>query len=395
VPRNQLPCGNFTPVGVTGTPIIDGATRTLYVDGMILGAGGTPQHQVFALDADTGVVRPGWPVDLNATVRFATNGGVLTFDSRVQNQRGALALVGGRVFVPFGGHVGDCGSYHGWIVGITASNPTELSAWATRAIAGGIWGPAGIASDGASLYFTTGNTERVPGSFLAPLAWGDGEALFRLPPSLTSSGQTTDYFVPTNWADLDNTDNDLGGTGPILVDVPGATPSNLVVALGKDRRAYLVNRANMGAMSAPLAATTVSSNTIITAGAAYSTATSTYVVLRGGCLVAGQTGGLTAFRITATSPPTVVPSWCGGAATTGISGSPMVTMTNAQGADAIVWIVGNDNRLHGLNADTGQSVFAGGIVSDAVAGVQSFQTPIVVNGRIFLVGSQLYPFTIN
>ena len=52
---------------------------------------------------------------------------------------------------------------------------------------------------------------------------------------------------------LDSFDLDLGSSGPLLVDVPGATPSHLVVALGKDRNAYLVNRDNLGGISAPIA----------------------------------------------------------------------------------------------------------------------------------------------
>src|SRR6185369_15908432 len=58
---------------------------------------------------------------------------------------------------------------------------------------------------------------------------------------------------PENWLNLDSFDEDLGSSGPLLVDVPGATPSHLVVARGKDRNAYLVNRDNLGGISAPIA----------------------------------------------------------------------------------------------------------------------------------------------
>jgi len=391
VPRAQLPCGNFNPVGVTGTPVIDPATRTIYVDGMVMGTG--IQHLVFALDADTGTVKTGWPVDLNATARFTlpNGGGNLAFTSSIQNQRGALALVGGRVLVPFGGHVGDCQMYHGWVVGITASDPTQVTGWATRGFGGGIWGPGGIASDGTSAYVATGNTMgQVSNPLSAPANYSDGESLFKLPPSLAFSGQNTDFFAPTDWANLDRTDADLGGTGPILVTVPGATPSNLVVGLCKDGRAFVVNRANMGAMSPPIAATPVSSSTIITAAATYTTAGGTFVVFRGnGVNCPSGTGGLTAFRVTAANPPAVQTAWCGGP---GTNASPAVSVTNAQGGDAVVWIMSN-NRLQGLNGDTGAVVYNGG--ADAIAGVQSFQTPIVVNGRVFLVGNQLYAYTIN
>ena len=91
---------------------IDEQSRTLYVDAMtsVDRTAANARHQVFALNADTGAIVTGWPVDLNAHV--PTTRGV-AFTSLLQNQRGELVLLGGKVFVPFGDHIGDCGSYHG------------------------------------------------------------------------------------------------------------------------------------------------------------------------------------------------------------------------------------------------------------------------------------------
>jgi hypothetical protein len=215
-------CCNIDPLGVTGTPIIDPMTRTLYVDAMTgLGTGGTAtRHLVYAVNADTGqpLAAPEWPVDLDAKVPA----GSTTFNSFVQNQRGALALLGDRLYVPFGGHWGDCGDYHGWIVEISTSDPSQVNGWTTRANAGGVWAPGGIAADDTSIYFVTGNTEESPNLFSSPDTWMDGEAVFRMRPGLATD--SADYFVPTNWALLDTNDSDLGGSNPVLVDVPGATP---------------------------------------------------------------------------------------------------------------------------------------------------------------------------
>jgi outer membrane protein assembly factor BamB len=395
LPRSRLAtlragCGNIDPLGVTGTPIIDGATRTIYVDAMLIAnANATAQHQVFALDADSGAVKPGWPVDLNSK---ATAAGI-SFDSLVQNQRGALALLDGKVFVPFGGHIGDCSTYHGWIVGISTTDPTQVSAWVTRALAGGVWAPGGISSDGRSLFFATGNTENQANTFTAPPGWQDGETIFRLPSSLVASGQNADYFTPTNWAALDNADTDLGGTAPLVFNVPGATPSALLVGLGKDGNAYLLDRANLGGISTPLVLASVSSGAIITAAAAYSTPQASYVVFKGagrGC-PSGQSGGLAAFKISAASPPAVTMAWCAGPAT---QTSPAVSATDAQGTDAVVWVVGGDNKLYGLDGDTGKSIFAGGSSSDTMSSVQKFIPPIVANGRVFVAANnQVYAFT--
>ena len=383
-------CGNIDPLGITGTPIIDAATRTIYLDAMIIAsANATAQHQVFALDADTGTVKSGWPVDLNSQAMS----GSTTFDSLVQNQRGALALLEGKVFVPFGGHIGDCSTYHGWIVGVSTTDPTQVSAWVTRALAGGVWAPGGISSDGQSLFFATGNTENAANTFSAPPSWQDGETIFRLPASLVASGQTADYFTPTNWAALDNADTDLGGTAPVVFSVPGAKPSALIVGLGKDGNAYLLDRANLGGLANPMVLASVATGTIINAAAAYTTPQATYVVFKGtgkGC-PSGQSGGLAAFKVSAASPPAITMAWCGGPST---QASPAVSATDTQGTDAVVWIVGSDNKLYALDGDTGKSIFAGGASTDTMSSVQKFIPPIVANGRVFVAANnQVYAFT--
>jgi outer membrane protein assembly factor BamB len=385
-------CGNIDPLGITGTPVIDAATRTIYLDAMtIASTNATAQHQVFALDASTGAIKSGWPVDLNSTAMS----GSTTFDSLAENQRGALILLDSKVFVPFGGHIGDCGVYHGWIVGVSTTDPTKVSAWASRAIAGGVWAPGGISSDGQSLIFATGNTENQSNTFSAPPTWQDGETIFRLPSSLAFSGQNADYFTPTNWAALDNADTDIGGTAPIVVNVPGATPSSLVVGLGKDGNAYLLDRGNFGGIGSPLTLASVATGSIINASAAYTTPNGTYVVFKGAgkSCPSGQSGGLVAFKIGAASPPTASLAWCGGPTT---QDSPAVSATDDGGTDAVVWIVGSDNKLYGLDGDTGKSVFAGGTSTDTMSSVQKFETPIVANGRVFVAANnQVYAFTPN
>ena len=140
-----LPCGNINPLGISGTPGVDLASRSLFIDAMIDGA--TKKHFVFSLNVDTGATNPGWPVDLNATASYNDN----TFTSLVQNERGGLAIVNGIVYVSFSGHAGDCGTYHGWVVGIQINDPSVVMAWATDAIGGGIWGHGGVASDGTNM----------------------------------------------------------------------------------------------------------------------------------------------------------------------------------------------------------------------------------------------------
>ena len=147
---------------------------------------------------------PGWPVD----VAQALGANHLKFTAASQNQRGALTIVNGMVYVPFGGHFGDCGDYRGWVVGISLADPTTVVSWATRARGGGIWAPGGISSVGQSLFVATGNT-------FGASTWSDGEAVFRLPLDLHHSEEGSTYFAPGDWLELDHRDADLGGTNPV------------------------------------------------------------------------------------------------------------------------------------------------------------------------------------
>jgi outer membrane protein assembly factor BamB len=376
VPLSSLPCGDINPLGITGTPIVDLPSRTLFLDAMTTpDSGTTKQHMIFALDVDTGATRSGWPVNVNATARS----GNVIFSSVTQNERGALAIVAGRLYVPYGGHAGDCGSYHGWLVGVPLDNPAGVLAWATSANGGGAWSVSGVASDGANPFIATGNT-------FGTRVWSGGESIIRFQAGPAFSAQTADYWAPTNWVALDNNDTDIGGSGPLLIDVPGASPGQLVVALGKDGNAYLLDRSNLGGVSPPVAQAHVSSTPIIQAAASYQTVKGTYVAFTGG-------SQLFTFRITATTPPTIVPTWNVNA---GGRGSPFVTSPDGTNS-AIVWVVGAESaqRLHGFDGDTGVVVFSGGGANELMTGTRRFNTGIAARGRIYVANdNRVYAFTV-
>ena len=233
-----LPCGNVTPLGISGTPIVDLPSRSLFLDAETTPTAGTFKHMIYSLNVDTGAINAGWPVDVS--------GAISGFDSSVQSERGGLGILGSIVYIPYGGRFGDCGSYHGRLVGVQMSNPASVMNWATTITKAGAWSIGGVANDGTNLFVTTGNGS-VTGT------WGGSEAVIRLQPGPIFSGNPTDYWAPTNWFNLDQVDTDLGGVSATLVDVPGATPSQLVLALGKDSKAYLLNRNNLGGISTPVA----------------------------------------------------------------------------------------------------------------------------------------------
>jgi hypothetical protein len=379
VPLADLECPpKLDPMGITGTPVVDLASRALFLDAMTTPDGGTTkQHLILSLNVDTGNINPGWPVDVEATATY--NG--MHFTAAIQQQRPALAIVGNILYVGYGSMV-DCGLYHGWLVGVPINNPASVTAWATSAIGGAIWGVGGVASDGTNPFVTTGNTFNTGGN------WSGGEAVIRFQSGPIFSGDPSDYWAPTNWLQLDQGDVDLGATGPLLVDVPGATPSHLVVAMGKDEYAHLLNRDNLGGISAPIAEAQESFSYIFGAAASYRTNQGTYVALR----AAGDT--LRTFRITATSPPTIASGWS--ASRTGC-GSPFVTSTDGTN-NMIVWVVGTegDQRLHGYDGDTGAVVYAGGGANELMAGTHSYSTTgIVARGRIYVAGdNKVYAFAV-
>ena len=376
VPSSSLDCSNIDPAGITGTPVVDLASRRLFFDALINGA--TIKHFIYSLDVDTGATNAGWPVDVNARATY--NG--MIFESRVQEERGGLALVDGIVYVSYSGYSGDCDNYHGWVVGVDISS-TSTHAWATTAIGGGIWGHGGVASDGTNMFVVTGNTFNTGGN------WMGGEAIIRLHAGPIWSGQPADYWAPTNWFNLDIGDTDLGGVSATVIDVPGATPSELVLALGKDANAYLLDRNSLGGITSPVAQANVSGINRGTSAVTYHTRLGTYIAFH------NDVGGIKAYKITAASPPTIVFAWS--QAQSG-RGSPWVTTTDGT-YNTIVWVAGTgtggDQRLHGFDGDTGAVIYAGGGNNELMTSTRQWNTGIAARGRIyFAADNRVYAFTL-
>ena len=151
-------CGSIAPVGIISTPVIDAASRTIFVAGGVGDAATIMHHEVHALNVDTGAERLGWPVDVSTL----TAPGGITFNTPAQNQRGALSLVNGILYVPYGGHAGDCNRYRGWVEAIKIADPTQTAAWATGGIGEGIWATGGLASTGDGVLAITGTTWTPP-----------------------------------------------------------------------------------------------------------------------------------------------------------------------------------------------------------------------------------------
>jgi hypothetical protein len=362
VPLAQLPCGDIDPLGITGTPVIDAARGAVYFDAMSE-QNGTPQHLVFGLRLTDGAILPGWPVNIKQAVHG-------NFDPALQNQRGALALLGHRLFIAYGGHFGDCGDYHGTVLGLATDPPRVLASWATRGSKGGIWAPGGISTADGALFFATGNTD-------AGAEWADGEGVFRLSSDLSHTADPHAFFEPGDWKALDDEDLDISGVAPLPFDLPGG--ARRLLALGKDGDAYLLNRDNLGGVNGQIARRHVANSSIITAPAAFPEGASETLVFTARsalCPDGGFTGGLAALTVSATA---VRPLWC---APLQGRGAPIVTTTDGH-ADPIVWVDGaqGDERLHGFRGDTGAPLFTS---ANTLPGVRHFATALAANRHLYI-----------
>jgi mono/diheme cytochrome c family protein len=252
-------------VGMTGTPVIDATTGTIYVSAFTRDiAGGVTNyvHRIHALDVTSGAERPYSPVIVAGSVPgtgVGSSGGVQTFSAIQHGQRPALCLANGLLVVAYASYA-DTDPYHGWVFAYNATNlalkgifnttpNATTAAFGANAAEGGIWmGGGGLCVDSSNnIYFETGN-----GSFSANTNGGDySDSFVKLSTtnSLTTNNlAVVDYFAPYDQATLAANDTDLGSCGPLLLpdSVGSVAHPHLIVGPGKSGKIYLVDRDNMG-----------------------------------------------------------------------------------------------------------------------------------------------------
>ena len=245
-------CCDIAPeIGITGTPVIDPSSGTLYVVAKTKegsGQNAVYRQRLHALDITTGAEKFGGPAILQASVAGSgagSQGGVVPFDALHENQRPALLLSNGVVYITFGSH-GDIQPYHGWVLGYNATTLQQVMAFnsSPNADGAGMWmANGGPAADAAgNIYSITGN-----GRFDANTGSRNyGTSFLKLSPT----GSVLDYFTPHNQATSSASNFDLGAAGPMLLpDQPGPHP-RLMISAGKDNTVYLLDRDAMGQYNA-------------------------------------------------------------------------------------------------------------------------------------------------
>lgn len=284
----------ISEVGITGTPVIDRRTKTLYVVAKTKEVSGGHNHYVqrlHALDVATGAEKFGGPKGIAETIcdnPSSASGpyqyvsgpmipgagesndghGHVFFNALRQAQRPGLALVNGVVYVAWASHC-DVTPYHGWVMGFDAQtlklvsvfNDTPNANSGPSGLAGGgIWqaGAAPAADPQGAVYFATGNGV-FDNVFLAngfPKQGDFGDSVLKVvvdPSSSTNSPnengwgvKAADFFTPHDQSTLEQQDTDLGSGGVLVLPDQDAQPPRLAVQAGKAGTIYLLNRDNMG-----------------------------------------------------------------------------------------------------------------------------------------------------
>ncbi|GHO87884.1 hypothetical protein [Dictyobacter formicarum] len=238
VSSSNVGCGDINPeYGITGTPVIDPSTNTLYVVANTL-ENGVNTYRLHAIDLTTGNDKPGSPTLIQASVQGST--GTVTFNSVIQMNRPGLLLLNGVVYIGWGSHCdNDIAHYHGWLMGYSASTYQQVTIYndTLNGKGGAIWQSGqGIAADSSgNIYVMTGN-----GTFDVNTGGVDlGDSFIKL--STLGGLKKVDYFTPFNQSCLSAGDIDLGSGGPVLLPT-----SNEMVGAGKEGRVYVVSQANLG-----------------------------------------------------------------------------------------------------------------------------------------------------
>jgi polyvinyl alcohol dehydrogenase (cytochrome) len=223
-------CGDIDPLGITSTPVVDSASGTVYVVGEVSDGDGAVHHQLEGISVATGAV----------TLREDVDPPLPTGERAVHLlQRASLALGNGRVYVGYGGNYGDCGTYHGWVVGVDETGPSNQVSFevAPDGEGGAIWesGGAPALDSHGDLYVTTGNANPDP-----PQGGPDSkrytESVVKLTPDLVPVASFKDKAA--------GGDEDLATGNPVLL------PDGDLFAVGKTDIGYVLTQADLSQVAA-------------------------------------------------------------------------------------------------------------------------------------------------
>ncbi len=397
-------CNDSTQSGITGTPVIDPATGTLYLVAQTKESGNFFQR-LHALNIQTGAEVTGSPV----TIPPAIPGSGTAFNALWESQRPGLALYGGGVFVGWASHC-DIQPYWGLMMRFSTSTLSQTAVFnvAPSGSEGGIWMSAGAPAvdAGGNMFLSTGN-----GSFDGSTVPGTTNTTNYSMSFLNFNPATLtvqDFYTPSLEAQWNAKDEDIASAGVVVLpDGLGPTGhSNLLVGADKQSHIWLIDRRAMSGfnmagedtvqyLTLP-GATTCNGNCMLSTPAYYNG--TVYVAPAASPLMALP---LTAGLFGATAQDIAVASTLSPdtirypGATPAISASPS--------GNAIVWALDNNNFANKGNTGTSQPgpallyaydaanlthrlYSSTTLPADAGGNAVKFTVPVIANGHVYIGG---------
>jgi outer membrane protein assembly factor BamB len=355
VPSRDLPCGDISPeVGITGTPVIDLTRHEIFVDAdaLITGpssSGGVEaSHRLFGLDLFTGNVEMDEPAMPNAGE-----------DQLAQLQRPGLALDDGFVVIAYGQNAGDCpgpnGPAHGYVVAIPETGgPLDYFQIGSGRDRGAVWmgGSSPVVDPQGNVYVASADGYDLG----AGQPYDDSDAVLELSPTM----HLESIFYPEDWQRLSADDLDLGTGDPMLVD-------GFVFQVGKTDIAYLLRQGHLGGEEGQVASLSTCRGDPDGGRA-----------VEGSVVYVPCPNGVTAIQVS-TKAPYLKQLWTDNDRA---AGGPII-------ADGLVWAIGRDDAVHGLNPANGEEVVS--IPFGRYA--NHFPTPSVGDGLLLVPGTdQVFAF---
>ncbi len=339
-----LPCGDILPSGITGTPVLNVTANAIYAVAYVE-LGGNGAHELFSLNLK------------NGSTNFERNVDPSGADVTALQQRSALALANGMVYIAYGGLDGDCGNYKGWVIGASTNDSGPLISYqvpTTRE--GGIWAPAGpTVEPSGDLLVAIGNSAATSSTDV----FDYGDSVVRLSSTLEVLG----YWAPSDWVALNAGDTDVGSISPSILG------GNTVFQSGKNGVGYLLNENNLGGIGGELFSAQVCDSAF--GGTSYAAP----------YLFVPCTNGLFALNVTTGSSPSFTDLWN----VTGFWAGPPIV------AGGAVWTVDtNNSTLYAFSTQDANTLF-----QYQLGSVVHFETLTSGNGLVFVAdGNVMRAFTI-
>ena len=385
-------CDDIIPeIGITGTPVIDPASRTLYVvvrTKEVVDGKTVFYQRLHAVDVGTGkeIIQPtiisGPPPDYAGT-------GLATFDPLMSNQRAALLLAHDQIFVAWASHC-DISPYNGWLMSFDRRTLQPTAYWTPvpYSTAGGIWmsGSGPSLDQNGDLYVPVANGKDHE---LVGLKDKYSSSLVRLHWSANDGFSVVDYFTPYNYLSMDDDDRDFGSSAALLLpDQTGRRHPRLLITRDKVGGIYVLDRDDLGKWQAD------DNSQAIQYFAHPGLGLSSILFWNNSLFVAGGFGKFSAYSFDPVAQQfDIVPKSTFPYALDSHGPNPSLSANGNR--DAILWIITDHSKgkhavLHALNPeDLNLELYSSAMMPDRDAaglGVK-FVVPTIADGFVF-VGAQ-------